>query len=90
MANETGDPREELAPGNMMDTGDLPAREGWGEWDMLNEATGEVQCFMNGGDYGVRGIDGGSWEIISAEDGEAVDEELYTSAEEAMRLAEEL
>ena len=84
MASEMGDPTEELAPGNMMDTPDLPAREGWGEWDMLDEATGEVQCYMNDGDYGVRGIDGGSWEINTAEDGEPIDDELYTSAEAAM------
>jgi hypothetical protein len=80
---------EGLAPGNRMDTPDLPVREGWGEWDMLDEATGEVQCYLNNGDYGVRGIDGGSWEIIGAEHGEPVDDQIYTSAEEAMRRAEE-
>ena len=90
MADETGAPMEELAPGNMMDTPDLPNREGWGEWDTLDEATGEVQCYMNEGDYGVRGIDGGAWEIVDVEDGKPIDDETYTSAEEAMRQAEEL
>ena len=88
MQHQTGDPKEEQALGNMIDTPDLPNREGWGEWDKVDEATGEAQCFLVDGEYGVRGIDGGDWEIINAEDGEPVDERTYSSAEAAMATAE--